>query len=122
MSPLNFAAVLHEADLAKYPPVIRGPERKRGGLQSRYDTLHQLLSDVEADVEAKGIVLTPLEHESHSGSIIREPFLYGGIQYNGSKKADYPIDSIKGRKTTKYYHLTIDRMENGRYEPVAYVL
>ena len=77
------------------------------------DTLGQALDGIEKHLAQKQIIL---------GSDLREPFMYGGIPYGTHKEAHYPIQTIKGKATKKYFHITLTRLDSGRYEPVFYVL
>ncbi len=76
-------------------------------------TLSEALDGIEKHLEKEQIVLD---------SDLREPFMYGGISYNTHREAHYPIQTIKGRKTKKYFHVTLTRMDSGTYEPVFYTL
>ena len=53
---------------------------------------------------------------------ILSPFNNGGLAYGTTKKAHYELESLKGKKTKKYFHVTIFRKENGRYEMTCYIL
>ena len=76
-------------------------------------TLSEALDGIEKHLEEKQIIL---------GSDLREPFMYGGIPYGTHKEAHYPILTIKGKATRKYFHVTLTRMDSGTYEPVFYAL
>ncbi len=51
-----------------------------------------------------------------------ERFVFGGLAYGETKEAHYPIETLKGKSTKKYAHMTIYRMESGRYELTTYIL
>ena len=52
-----------------------------------------------------------------------EMFLFTSpVNYQTSMEGHYPLASFKGRGTKKYAHMTIYRMESGRYELVNYIL
>lgn len=44
------------------------------------------------------------------------------ISYNQSCRFDFPLASYRGRSTRKYFHAVIARLDDGRYEVLAYVL
>ena len=46
---------------------------------------------------------------------------FGGIPYGQVAVRHEPIKTLKGRKTGKYFHMIITRMESGRYELVNYI-
>jgi hypothetical protein len=50
------------------------------------------------------------------------PFQYGGVPYGTSKNVNIELASYKGKPTKKYAHLTIWRLDSGRYEWNLYVL
>lgn len=49
-------------------------------------------------------------------------FLFGSIPYGQTQRFGFEINSIKGRKTRKYLHLVLYRMESGNYELIYYIL
>lgn len=52
-----------------------------------------------------------------------EMFLFTSpVNYQTTMVGHYPLASFKGRGTKKYAHMTIYRMESGRYELVNYIL
>lgn len=76
-------------------------------------TLSEALDGIEKHLEENKIVLD---------ADLREPFMYGGIPYGTHREGHYPIQTIKGKATKKYFHVTLTRMDSGTYEPVFYVL
>lgn len=45
----------------------------------------------------------------------------GGINYNQCLDGHFPIESLNGHKTRKYFHVIITRLDSGRYELVSYI-
>ena len=69
--------------------------------------------------------LDQVENELISAKIVlvdsfRSPFEYGGIPYDTSKETHVEIETIKGKKTRKWFHVIITRLSNGTYELVSY--
>jgi len=52
---------------------------------------------------------------------LRDNFYIGGMRYNEVQRYSVPVETVKGRKTGKYAHIVITRLDSGRYEPVAYI-
>lgn len=46
----------------------------------------------------------------------------GGVNYGETVSANFEIDTLKGKSTRKYFHVSIYRMENGKYEVTSYIL
>jgi hypothetical protein len=76
------------------------------------ETLSDCLDIVEKSLVSDNVVLV---------DDFRESFMYGGIPYDEVKTKHYQIQTIRGKKTKKYLHIVITRMESGRYELVHYV-
>jgi len=79
----------------------------------RVETLHAAIDYIESQIAANGIL--PAEDW-------KDKFSYGGISYGDTKNSDFEIETIKGKKTRKYGHVTITRTDGGVYEPIFYVL
>lgn len=75
-----------------------------------FETLSAALDS--AETQLKDVVLA---------NCFREKFAYGGIPYNQMKESHTEILSIKGKKTKKYFHVIITRLDNGTYELVSYI-
>lgn len=52
----------------------------------------------------------------------QEKYQYGGIPYGTRKEAHFPLESYKGKPTKKYGHVVIERLSQGTYETVVYIL
>jgi hypothetical protein len=76
-----------------------------------YPTLSETLDAVQKELP-KNVILE---------KDYREEFTYGGISYETSKTVHIPIVSINGKKTKKYFHISIYRLHSGNYELVSYV-
>ena len=46
----------------------------------------------------------------------------GGISYNETRTFNYEIETMKGKKTRKWFHFVVCRKDNGLYEVMNYVL
>jgi hypothetical protein len=66
------------------------------------------------------------EELKESKAVLEEPdriqYWFGGIPYGQVAERHEPIKTLKGRKTGKWFHMIITRMESGRYELVTYIL
>ena len=88
------------------------------------DTLGEAIHSIEEYVVKNSDQLYPDEHPTSESDPfgVREPFLYGSISYEETKKADYKLMTYRGKPTKKYLHVTIYRMDSGKYEVTIYVL
>jgi len=75
------------------------------------NTLGECLEEIETQLITEKIVLV---------DDFRSPFEYGGISYDTSKETHVEIATIKGKKTRKYFHIIINRLDNGMYELISY--
>lgn len=46
----------------------------------------------------------------------------GPVEYGQTKRADLGLVGIKGRQTKKFFHVSVYRMDSGRYELTTYIL
>lgn len=76
-----------------------------------YETLSDVLDVVDKQILEEKIVLECDYRSSYST---------GGINYGETSRTHWEIVSIKGKKTRKYFHVIITRMDNGKYELVSY--
>ncbi len=81
------------------------------------ETLSESLDNAFAELKDRGAVIA-VDIEQHA----REMFGDGGIRYNETRSANIPLVSYKGKATKKAGHITIYRMESGRYEQTNYIL
>ena len=78
-----------------------------------FETLWAAVAAAQEDLrEAKAVLEEPDRIEDW----------FGGIPYGQVAVRHEPIKTLKGRKTGKYFHMIITRMESGRYELVTYIL
>ena len=75
-----------------------------------FNTLSECLDQVET--ELCGVLLA---------EDFREKFAYGGISYGTTKENHVQILELKGKRTKKWLHIIITRMDNGTYELVNYI-
>jgi hypothetical protein len=80
-----------------------------------FETLGQTIYGAirEAD-EARVLLVDPGAALDIMG---REP-----ISYNKHRSFDFEIELYRDRKTKKWFHVVISRLDSGRYELVTYVL
>ena len=108
------------------PVAAQQPEQplKEDAISSNYQTLGKALEALESYVVSNGVQLDPSEHPTDAADPygVREPFMYGGISYNTSKKADYKLSLYKNKPTRKYLHVVIYRLDSGLYELNQYIL
>jgi len=55
-------------------------------------------------------------------SAIDERYAFDGVPYETTKQADVALISYKGKATKKWGHVSIYRMNSGRYEVTTYIL
>lgn len=77
------------------------------------DTLWQAIEKAESELS---------EYRAIPAENWIESFQFGGIPYGTHKEAHFALSSYKGKPTKKYGHVTITRMDSGRYEVVVYIL
>jgi hypothetical protein len=89
-----------------------------------FPTLGAALTAIEEYIVKNGIQVDTKEHPSDEADQfgIRQPFMYGGINYEDKKEAHYKLLTLKGKPTKKYLHVSIFRMPSGTYELTMYVL
>ena len=75
-------------------------------LTAALDVCRQQLAD------SRGVLADP--------NAIGEAFAIGGMRYNEVKRASFELASLKSKNTRKWFHITITRLDSGRYEPVSY--
>ena len=64
----------------------------------------------------QGVILTMEAREQVASRFM------GGCRYGERICCDVPIQSLRGKGTRKYAHIVVERLDSGRYEPIAYVL
>lgn len=60
------------------------------------------------------------ERENPEGEIAAA--FNGGVSYGQTVSRSFELASLKGKKTKKWAHITLYRMESGRYELTNYIL
>lgn len=79
-----------------------------------YETHAEAIDALDAALYEAGTVLDPnWQDEVHNR---------GHIAYGTTQTFDWPIIEARGKRTRKYFHAAIYRMESGRYEVTSYVL
>lgn len=81
------------------------------------ETLSQSLDRAFLELRDRGAAISAdMEQQA------REGFAFDGVKYGETKMANFPLDSYKGKPTKKGGHISIYRMESGRYEQTNYIL
>lgn len=81
------------------------------------ETLGQSIYKIQNDLIERGIVL------AENSKDWLDSFTFGGLNYGQDKEVHAEIQSIKGKKTSKFAHAHIWRHDvSGRYEWLVYVL
>jgi len=86
-------------------------------LENFHETLSSALNNALAYHAAEGVKMSEAEEYN-----LREKFAFDGVKYEQTKQASGPIESIKGKATKKWLHISIYRMSSGRYELTTYCL
>jgi hypothetical protein len=85
-----------------------------GMSETFFETFAQAIDGVIRDADANDVLLA---RPSEVWSMVQEPLNYGE-----SRRGDFAIELLKGRPTKKFFHVSIYRMDSGRYELIDYVL
>lgn len=80
------------------------------------DTLGQALEAIRNELEKRGIVLAETNRDW------LDSFVFGGLAYGQDREVHAEIETIKGKKTFKFAHAHIWRLDSGRYEWLVYIL
>jgi hypothetical protein len=57
-----------------------------------------------------------------SEELVRDRYAVNyGITYGETRHASFEITALKGKKTSKFFHIVIYRLESGRYELTCYI-
>jgi len=78
-----------------------------------FEKLSDVIAHVKDELYVEEIVLV---------EDIDPRYCFGGIPYHQTSKEHFEIETIKGKKTKKWYHVIIIRLDCGRYELVTYSL
>jgi len=84
----------------------------------KYEIFHETLSAALSHILQR---LTEERVELRDAEQLSRPFEFGGIPYETSKESHSEIATLKGKGTRKFAHLTIYRMQSGRYEVTFYL-
>ena len=82
-----------------------------------FETLGAALDFFVQETENKGGVFASAQPQVGVASAFN-----GGVAYGQTVSRSFELASLKGKATKKCAHVTIYRMESGRYEKVAYIL
>lgn len=80
-----------------------------------HETLSEAVYAAKAELLARKAVIAP-------NAPCRFSPCHGGMAYGQTLSENYPLESYKGKATKKYGHITICRMDTGRYEQNNYIL
>lgn len=78
-----------------------------------HETLSAAIDAAEYRAQISGAVI---------GDSLREAFATGGVPYGTTRSESVAIESLKGKKTRKSFHVSLYRMRSGRYELTCYIL
>jgi hypothetical protein len=76
-----------------------------------FEKLSDVIAHIKDELYVEEIVLV-------EDFVVR--YCFGGIAYHQTSKEHFEIETIKGKKTKKWYHIIICRLDSGRYELVSY--
>lgn len=76
----------------------------------RYTTLHQVITEIEKDMDLNGFEY--IENE-------KPEWMFKTLNYGETERTSFPIQK-NGKILKKWYHAIIQRMENGIYELINY--
>lgn len=85
-------------------------------MTSTTQTLWEAVEEIQCELEERGVELSITAHED-----LQAPY-QNGMRYGEVVRSDVPVETIKGKRTRKYAHAVIERLDSGRYEPLVYVL
>ena len=68
---------------------------------------------IRAADEARALLARP----SEVWSMVQEP-----LNYEQTRTGDFALELLKGRPTKKFFHISIYRLDSGRYELTTYIL
>jgi hypothetical protein len=79
-----------------------------------FETFAAAVDGARADAEQIRATLKPTEDLA---SLTREPLFY-----EQTRQGDFELDFFRGKPTRKFFHVSIYRLDSGRYELTTYVL
>ena len=79
-----------------------------------HDLLTKALEAAKIEAFCQGAIIDRNE--------LDEAYASGGIPYGATREAHLPIEFLKGKNTKKHFHVSIYRMDSGRYELTCYIL
>jgi hypothetical protein len=88
---------------------------------SNTDTLCQALAQAQSVLTVSGAVLLCESPyfcvKNYHWAEEFQPLVYGQVQHH-----HFEVHTLKGKRTRKWFHVTVARLDSGRYETVAYFL
>lgn len=92
-------------------------------IESHFDTLTQAIDAAQLTLDAadgcpvfSGFGLPAEYHWT------QQIFDAGHLAYGQTRNHNFELLTLKGKQTRKWFHVTIYRMDNGRYELTSYIL
>jgi hypothetical protein len=79
-----------------------------------HETLSSALFHAKVEAFASGAIINRDE--------LDEAYSTGGVPYGTTREAHLPIEFLKSKATKKHFHVSIYRMDSGRYELTCYIL
>jgi hypothetical protein len=77
-----------------------------------HSTFHSAIQEAKSFLLENKIVCHDFENELFSG----------GVSYGETRTFNFEIESMKGKRTKKWFHFVVTRLDSGFYEVVNYVL
>lgn len=85
-------------------------------LNMKYETYHETLSSVFEEFKS-ALIANGIEVKDFS-----DLENANGLSYGQNARFNFPIHKKKGKGTNAWAHLSVFRMDSGRYEMTAYIL
>jgi hypothetical protein len=85
-------------------------------LKNKTTIYHETLSSVIDDVRDNFLSVNNIEVPSF------ESYDWDAVGYGETSRNSFQIEKLNNRKTKKYFHIIIFRLDSGRYELTCYVL
>lgn len=79
-----------------------------------FERLDQIVDDLFKTVARQQVVLAPEWVESF--------WQRGPVAYGETRAFNFEIATLKGKPTRKWFHISIYRLDSGRYELTTYIL
>lgn len=85
-----------------------------------FNTFTEAVESLQYRLDESDAVLVNPESDRHHW--MRYVYSKGPVNYGQTLRADLEIAKLKGKPTRKWFHVSIYRMDSGRYEVTSYIL